>query len=81
MNAKVILKTVFLLIVLFLLVLIGLHNQTPVKFVLPPLIKSAISQPAAIMYFAFFALGFIASTVLTSGGKKGGGGGKSKEAK
>jgi len=42
---------------------------------LPPLISKAVQQPAAIMYFAFFAVGILTGAVLTTGvGKKGGGG-------
>jgi hypothetical protein len=37
-------------------------------------------MPAAIMYFAFFAVGVLSGTMLT-GGKKGGAGGKSKTQK
>ncbi len=84
MNAKLIFKTLFLIVILLLLVLMGMYNRSPVDFVLPPLLSTAIKQPAAIMYFAFFAVGVLTGTVLTAGlggGKRGsssgGGGGKS----
>ena len=77
MNAKLILKTIFLILVLLLLVLMGMHNQKSISFTLPPLMKDTISQPAALMYFGFFAVGFLTGTVLTAGGKRGGSG-KSK---
>jgi hypothetical protein len=32
------------------------------------------TQPAAIMYFAFFGVGFLSGTLLMAGGKKGGSG-------
>ena len=73
MNAKLLLKTIFVMLVLLLLVVMGMHNRASVPFVLPPLLNHAVSQPAAIMYFAFFAVGVITGTVLTAGGKKGGG--------
>ena len=57
MNAKLLFKTIFLIIVLLLLVLMGMHNQDYINFSLPPLLKTRISQPAALMYFAFFAVG------------------------
>jgi hypothetical protein len=82
MNAKLILKTLFVIVVLFLLVLMGMNNLDPVKFRLPPLITRAVEGKAAVMYFAFFALGFFTGTVLTAGGgggSKGGGGGKSSQ--
>lgn len=79
MNTKLLLKTIFLVAVLLLLVLMGMNNLKAVPFSLPPLIPKAITQPAALMYFAFFAVGLITGTVLTAGGgKKGGGGGASK---
>lgn len=80
MNAKVLFKTVFMLVMLFLLVLIGMNNPERVTFALPPILPSAVHQPAAIMYFACFALGLLAGVVLT-GGKKGGSSGSSKPAK
>jgi uncharacterized integral membrane protein len=79
MNAKLLFKTIFLIIVLLLLVLMGMHNTASISFTLPPLMKQTISQPAAIMYFGFFAVGVLTGTVLTAGSKRGGsGGGKSK---
>lgn len=76
MNAKLLFKTVFIIILLFLLVLIGLNNKQSVSFALPPILPKAVQQPAAIMYFAFFAVGIIAGAILTAGGgKKGGGAG------
>jgi uncharacterized integral membrane protein len=79
MNAKLLFKTIFLIAILLLLVLMGMHNRTNITFTLPPLINESITQPAAIMYFGFFAVGVLTGTVLTAGGKRGGsGGGKSK---
>ena len=75
MNAKLLFKTIFLIAVLMLLVLMGMNNRTTISFTLPPLLNKAITQPAAIMYFGFFAVGVLTGTVLTAGGKKGGGGG------
>ena len=73
MNAKILLKTAFLIIVLLLLVLMGMNNLKSVTFSLPPLVK-AIECKAAIMYFAFFAVGLITGTVLSAGGGKKSGG-------
>jgi len=72
MNAKLLFKTIFLIIVLLLLVLMGMHNKDYINFSLPPLLKTSISQPAALMYFAFFAIGFLTGTIVTAGGKRGG---------
>ncbi|MEW6159464.1 MAG: hypothetical protein AB1813_18710 [Verrucomicrobiota bacterium] len=81
MNAKLLFKTVFLLIILFLLVLMGMNNKETVTFQLPPVIPK-VTQKSAIMYFAFFAVGLLTGTVLTAGGgKKGSASGASKPAK
>lgn len=81
MNAKLLFKTLFLIAVLLLLVLMGMGNRGNVSFTLPPLIRQSISSPAAIMYFAFFAIGVITGTILTAGRGKGGGGGSGKSGK
>lgn len=79
MNAKLLFKTIFLIIVLLLLVLMGMHNTENISFTLPPVMNQTIKQPAAIMYFGFFAVGVLTGTVLTAGGRRGGrGDGKSK---
>jgi uncharacterized membrane protein YfcA len=80
---KLFLKTIFAMAVLALLVLMGLHNQDTVTFAMPPVLHKAIKQPAALMYFAFFAIGFITGTVLGGGGGKKlpSGGGSTKPAK
>ena len=81
MNAKLLFKTVFMIIILLLLVMMGMHNRNMVTFNLPPLVPKAISQPAAIMYFAFFAVGVLTGTVLTAGGGKKSSGSASKPPK
>ena len=84
MNTKLLLKTIFLMVVVLLIVLVGMHNRDTITFTLPPLMKQKINQPAAIMYSGFFAIGLLTGTILTAGGggggKRGGGGGsKSKD--
>ncbi len=74
MNAKLLLKTLFFILILLLLVLMGMHNRGTVDFTLPPILQQVVKQPAALMYFAFFAVGVLTGTVMTAGtGKKGGG--------
>lgn len=78
MNAKILLKSLFVVLVLLLLVLMGMNNRGLVEFALPPLIPKRIQQPAALMFFAFFAIGFLTGTIVwAGGGKKGGSGGRS----
>lgn len=73
MNAKLMFKTVFLIIVALLLVLMGMNNKDHVSLTLPPLLSSGFEQPAAIMYVGFFGLGFLSGAILNMGGRKGGG--------
>jgi uncharacterized integral membrane protein len=72
MNAKLIFKTIFLIIILLLLVIMGMNNTGAVTFKLPPILPRKVDLPAAYMYFAFFAVGVLSGTILTAGG----GGGK-----
>jgi uncharacterized integral membrane protein len=80
MNAKLLLKTVFVIAILSLLVVMGMNNRQTVELTLPPLLARHQKLPAAIMYFGFFAIGVLSGTVLTAGGK-GGGGGRGKSEK
>ena len=75
--ARLIFKTALTAALLLLLVLMGMNNRQEVEFNLPPLINKTQKQPAAIMYFGFFAVGLLAGGLLLTG-KRGGGGGKSK---
>jgi uncharacterized integral membrane protein len=78
MNAKLLLKLVFTIIVLFLLVLMGMSNKQTVTFALAPIWPRGVQEPAAIMYLAFFALGLLSGVILTAGGGKKSAGGAAK---
>jgi uncharacterized integral membrane protein len=67
MNAMSLIRIVFVSAIFLLLVLMGVHNREPVDFNLPPLITKVVEQPAALMYFAFFAVGLITGAVLSLG--------------
>lgn len=69
--ARLIFKTAFTAALLLLLVIMGMNNRQTVEFNLPPILSKTEKQPAAIMYFGFFAVGLLAGAVLT-GGRKGG---------
>jgi uncharacterized integral membrane protein len=71
MNSKLVLKTVFFIAVLLLLVIMGMYNQQSVGLSLPPILPRVHKLPAALMYFAFFAVGFLSGTLLTAGHKGG----------
>jgi hypothetical protein len=63
-------KTVFFMGVLLFLVLMGLDNRGMVNFQLSPVLRQEIRQPAALMYFGFFAVGVITGTLAAVGQKK-----------
>jgi uncharacterized integral membrane protein len=65
--ARLIFKTAFTIALLMLLVIMGMNNLQTVELTLPPLLTKAEKQPAAIMYFGFFAVGLLAGVVLTAG--------------
>jgi len=70
MKLMLLIKTGFVMGIFLLLVLMGVHNRGQVDFSCPPLIANVVQQPAALMYFAFFAIGVITGTVITFGGSK-----------
>jgi uncharacterized integral membrane protein len=79
MNIKLIFKCLVIIAVLALLVIMGINNREFVTLTMP---RFSTRQPAAYMYFAFFAVGFLVGAVLmTGGGKKSGSGGKSSKDK
>jgi uncharacterized integral membrane protein len=80
MNIKLLLRTIFLVLILLLLVVMGMNNRQTVSLSMPPILSKVQKMPAAIMYFAFFAVGVLSGTLLTAG-KKGGSSGKSKAQK
>ena len=80
MNFKLIFKTLFIIAVLALLVIMGMYNPKTVDLSMPRILPRILSLPAAIMYFMFFGVGFLAGAVLMAGGgKKSGGAGKSNK--
>jgi uncharacterized integral membrane protein len=80
MNFKLIFKALFIIAVLSLLVLMGMHNRENVRLSMPDISRHDLSLPAALMYFAFFGIGFLAGAVLMSGGgRKGGGSSRSNK--
>jgi uncharacterized integral membrane protein len=81
MNAKLLLKTAFLIAVCLLLVIMGMNNQQKVELALPPILPKPQKFPAAIMYVGFFGVGFLSGTILTAGKKGGSSPSKSKAPK
>ncbi len=73
MNLKLIFKTLVIIAILSLLVLMGMNNTSYIELHLPrikPEWPTVLKQPAALMYFGFFGIGFLAGTIVMSGGGK-----------
>jgi len=70
MSAMQVIKTVFFMVVLLFLVLMGVYNRGMVNFQLPPVLREEVRQPAALMYFGFFAVGVITGTLAALGQSK-----------
>jgi uncharacterized membrane protein YciS (DUF1049 family) len=78
MKVMMFLKLLVVTAVFLLLVMIGLNNRSSVDFSLPPILGDVVRQPAALMYFGFFAVGLITGAMLCipSGKAKGKSAGK-----
>jgi hypothetical protein len=75
MNAKMFLRALVFLLLLFVVLYIGMTNPHRIDFYFPILLDRKVTQPAALIFFAMFAIGVIAGMMLNSGG-----GGKGSEA-
>ena len=77
---KAVVKTIALLVILFVMLYVGMNNGHTVDFQFPvagTTDKSPIRAPAALIYFGVFAVGLLAGTILNAGGTGGGGARKS----
>jgi len=73
MNFKLLFKTLLIIALLALLVIMGMNNRQVVQLRMPHVLPRVQEQPAALMYFAFFGIGFLSGTLLMAGGKRSGG--------
>ena len=79
---KAVLKTLALLIILFVMLYVGMNNTHEINFFFPiagTTAKAPIHASAAILYFGIFAVGVLAGTMLHGGGGKESSGGSSKK--
>lgn len=82
MTMKLFLRAVVVLAALFVVLYVGMYNTHSVDFYFPLLLDNKkVSQPAALLFFAMFAVGVIAGLMLQSGGGKESGGSESKKRK
>jgi len=79
MSFKSVLKSIVFLAILFVMLYLGFYNRQKIDFSFPVAQQEKVTAPAAFIYFAVFAVGVLAGTVLAAGGGKsrGSSGGKS----
>lgn len=66
---KLFLRAVVVLVALFVVLYVGMYNTHSVDFYFPILLDhKKVSQPAALLFFAMFAVGLVAGLMLNSGG-------------
>jgi uncharacterized integral membrane protein len=70
MNLISLIKILFATAILALLVLAGVNNHDQVAFTLPPFMTQVVQQPAAVMYFGFFAVGLVTGIMVRAGSHK-----------
>ena len=81
MNFKMIFKALLIIAVLALLGILGLYNRQTVTLSIPKAWGNVQPMPAALMYYAFFGVGFLVGAVMMAGGgKKSSGSGKTSKA-
>lgn len=71
MNFKILIRTLLFLAILFVMVVVGMENTKAIEFRFQMLWPKPVVQPAAFIYFAVFAIGVVAGTLLHFGGGKG----------
>ncbi len=79
---KAVVKTIALLVILFVMLYVGMSNPQVIDFHFPlagTTAKEPIRASAALIYFGIFAVGLLAGTILAVGGKTGPGGGDGKK--
>jgi uncharacterized membrane protein YciS (DUF1049 family) len=79
---KAVVKTIALLLILFVMLYVGMNNTHLIDFHFPvagTTVKDPLRTSAALIYFGIFAVGLLAGTILAVGGNRearGGGEGK-----
>lgn len=79
MNAKTFLRAFVFLALLFVVLYTGMNNTKAIDFNFPLIWDKKVSQPAALIYFAVFAIGVLAGMALNAG--NGGGSDKGSASK
>jgi uncharacterized integral membrane protein len=67
MNFKVLLRSIVFLAILFVVLYAGMNNVNSIEFSFPLALQRPIREPAALIFFAIFAVGVLGGTMLTAG--------------
>jgi uncharacterized integral membrane protein len=72
MSFKLLFRAIVFLLILFVILYMGMNNTGSIAFSFPIVFEKGITAPAALIYFAIFAIGVVAGTMLSfgSGSKK-----------
>lgn len=65
---KLFIRILLFLAILFVMLYVGMTNTADISFNCPLLWDKPVKQPAALIFFAIFAVGVIAGSLLNSGG-------------
>ena len=68
MSFKVLFRSLVFLAILFVVLYAGINNTQSIEFSFPLVFQKNIREPAALVYFALFAIGVLGGTMLTAGG-------------
>ncbi len=79
MSLKILFRTIVFLLLLFVVIYTAMVNTDEIKFSFPLLLAKPVQAPAPIIFFAIFAVGVLAGTVLNAGGGKKGSGSEKKK--
>ena len=71
MSLKMLFRAIIFLLILFVVLYVGMNNTGSILFSFPLAFQKDIHAPAALIYFAIFAVGVVAGTMLSFGGGSG----------
>jgi uncharacterized membrane protein YciS (DUF1049 family) len=70
MSPSVLFRTIFFLLLLFVVVYIGTENTQTITFNFPLVLDKPARTSASLVYFAVFAVGVIAGTLFNADASK-----------
>ncbi len=79
MSPAVLFRTIFFLLILFVVIYIGTENTQTIDFHFSLLLDKPARTSAALVYFAVFSVGVIAGTLFNAGAGKSGARGKGED--